>query len=308
MLESASHRRQHRSRHGLLIRVEGRTTMVPTYAVQSVATIVLPNAQAFDKHGVDSALLTALGLAAMDVRGESLRSLRVDKEGHGREALADDLDVSRTVGWFTTLYPVTLRLATDPTVCLQRVRAQLAAFPPAAGFAYTRRHHATHVPSDFVYNYLGEGHDWGLNAKNDLDGIQPVAGDSGDVLTSRHCLNVVRTDDDRLVLTWVCACADDMQKWVERFRAHANAIALLDPTTPASPSSYVVLRAEGRPGRTPLWLAHPLSGSPQPYAELAARVAERPVYGLRYDGTGGSLSSIASHHLETIQFQQVLIC
>ena len=30
----------------------------------------------------------------------------VDLEGHGREALFEEVDVSRTVGWFTSLYPV----------------------------------------------------------------------------------------------------------------------------------------------------------------------------------------------------------
>ena len=30
-------------------------------------------------------------------------------EGHGREELFEDVDLSRTVGWFTSLYPVLLR-------------------------------------------------------------------------------------------------------------------------------------------------------------------------------------------------------
>jgi non-ribosomal peptide synthase protein (TIGR01720 family) len=32
--------------------------------------------------------------------------LLVDVEGHGREELAQEVDVSRTVGWFTSVYPV----------------------------------------------------------------------------------------------------------------------------------------------------------------------------------------------------------
>ena len=38
-------------------------------------------------------------------------AFRIDLEGHGREHIADDVDVSRTVGWFTTLFPVALRVA-----------------------------------------------------------------------------------------------------------------------------------------------------------------------------------------------------
>ena len=32
----------------------------------------------------------------------------VDVEGHGREEVSADIDLSRTVGWFTSLYPVRL--------------------------------------------------------------------------------------------------------------------------------------------------------------------------------------------------------
>ena len=38
------------------------------------------------------------------------RSLTVDLEGHGREPVFEDIDVSRTVGWFTSIFPVTLSL------------------------------------------------------------------------------------------------------------------------------------------------------------------------------------------------------
>ena len=38
-------------------------------------------------------------------------SFLVDMEGHGREDIGDDLDLSRTVGWFTTLFPLRLELA-----------------------------------------------------------------------------------------------------------------------------------------------------------------------------------------------------
>ena len=32
----------------------------------------------------------------------------IDLEGHGREEIFADVDLSRTVGWFTSLYPVRL--------------------------------------------------------------------------------------------------------------------------------------------------------------------------------------------------------
>ena len=51
-------------------------------------------------------LLAALLLAWREWTGSD--SLRLDLEGHGRDTLGSSLDVSRTVGWFTTVFPVHL--------------------------------------------------------------------------------------------------------------------------------------------------------------------------------------------------------
>ncbi|NEB42174.1 non-ribosomal peptide synthetase [Streptomyces sp. SID14515] len=64
--------------------------------------------------GINDVLLAAFAIAAVDwqrARGAG-RSVVFDLEGHGREELGENLDVSRTVGWFTSMYPVHL----DPRV------------------------------------------------------------------------------------------------------------------------------------------------------------------------------------------------
>lgn len=59
---------------------------------------------------VDDVLLTALALAVARVRGPG--ALPIDLEGHGREEQAvPGADLSRSVGWFTTLFPVLLDVA-----------------------------------------------------------------------------------------------------------------------------------------------------------------------------------------------------
>ncbi len=57
--------------------------------------------------------------------------LRIDLEGHGREPLFDDLDISRTTGWFTCIYPVVLELenAESPGEILKSVKEQLRRIP-----------------------------------------------------------------------------------------------------------------------------------------------------------------------------------
>ncbi|MDT5153023.1 MAG: glycopeptidolipid biosynthesis protein, partial [Mycobacterium sp.] len=59
--------------------------------------------------GVQDILLIAFGLAWNELLGNGGGPIGIDVEGHGRhEELADDVDLSRTVGWFTTKYPVSL--------------------------------------------------------------------------------------------------------------------------------------------------------------------------------------------------------
>ena len=64
--------------------------------------------------GINEVLLTGLVLALADWRrrrggsGQVDHAVLIDLEGHGREELFADVDLSRTVGWFTSLFPVRL--------------------------------------------------------------------------------------------------------------------------------------------------------------------------------------------------------
>ncbi|HDQ71157.1 MAG TPA: amino acid adenylation domain-containing protein, partial [Chloroflexi bacterium] len=78
---------------------------------------------------INDVLLTGLACALADWTGRN--TVWIDLEGHGREALFDDVDLSRTVGWFTSVYPVRLELPgdVDPSQALASVRGQLARIP-----------------------------------------------------------------------------------------------------------------------------------------------------------------------------------
>ncbi|MCW3817563.1 non-ribosomal peptide synthetase [Micromonospora sp. DR5-3] len=77
----------------------------------------------------DEVVYTALAMAVTAWAGGNRAAF--DIEGHGREPLFDDVDTSRTVGWFTSLYPVSLWLPTrgEPDAVLRSVRDQLRAIP-----------------------------------------------------------------------------------------------------------------------------------------------------------------------------------
>ena len=74
---------------------------------------------------INDVLLTALMQSFTQCTGEN--SLLIDLEGHGREDLFKDVDLSRTVGWFTTLFPVGLQLQQieQPGEALKSIKEQL---------------------------------------------------------------------------------------------------------------------------------------------------------------------------------------
>ncbi|WP_385618955.1 MULTISPECIES: amino acid adenylation domain-containing protein [unclassified Streptomyces] len=117
----------------------------------------------------DAVMLTALTAAAVQRRGSG-SSLVVHLEGHGREAISAPVDVSGTVGWFTTQYPVRLDLGAASVVpggrpgeALKCVKEQLLAVPSGGlGWGLLRYLHPETGPAlaalpapDVRFNYLG---------------------------------------------------------------------------------------------------------------------------------------------------------
>ncbi|WP_181861142.1 non-ribosomal peptide synthetase [Streptomyces diacarni] len=90
--------------------------------------------------------------------------IRYDLEGHGREELSDNLDTSRTTGWFTTISPLHLPVPTTLTNGLKQIKELLRARPRhGIGYgllAHTNTHTATTLhtatPAQISFNYLGQ--------------------------------------------------------------------------------------------------------------------------------------------------------
>jgi non-ribosomal peptide synthase protein (TIGR01720 family) len=78
---------------------------------------------------INDVLLAAVVQAFSSWTGGS--SLTIDLEGHGREELFEEVDLSRSVGWFTSIFPVQLSIETalDPGEVLKSVKEQLRAIP-----------------------------------------------------------------------------------------------------------------------------------------------------------------------------------
>jgi non-ribosomal peptide synthase protein (TIGR01720 family) len=115
---------------------------------------------------INDALLTALAQAFAQWTGSA--TLLVDLEGHGRETLFEGVDLSRTVGWFTALFPAVLKLGGPgwPGETLMEVKEHLRRVPNR-GIGYGLLRHLSKdeqvvkrlraLPrAEVSFNYLGQ--------------------------------------------------------------------------------------------------------------------------------------------------------
>ena len=133
---------------------------------EETRTLLQDAPKAFDVD-VQVVLLTALARACERWTGE--RALLVDMEGHGREPIFEEVDLSRTVGWFTSVYPLLLDLRGAPPEArseLLRVREQIRGVPNR-GIGYgllrhlnqsaeTRERIRAMPPAEIVFLYLSQ--------------------------------------------------------------------------------------------------------------------------------------------------------
>ena len=106
-------------------------------------------------------------MAMHDVFG--LEKNMVQMEGHGREEIIEDIDISRTVGWFTSVYPFVLGVKSGNNLAesLVRIKEDLRKVPnKGIGYGilkYLRSVPLSEIKPSIVFNYLG---DFGTKAGN----------------------------------------------------------------------------------------------------------------------------------------------
>jgi non-ribosomal peptide synthase protein (TIGR01720 family) len=145
---------------------EGSAGRLPLVFDEEETRALLQDVPAVHHAQINEALLAALveGFAAWT--GE--RSLLVNMEGHGREDVVEGSDLSRTVGWFTTHFPlrVTLGPAGDVGTSLRLVKGRLRGVPQRGiGYGLLRylcgdeesmRPLGSEPAPEVSFNYLGQ--------------------------------------------------------------------------------------------------------------------------------------------------------
>ncbi|MBV8997201.1 MAG: AMP-binding protein, partial [Pseudonocardiales bacterium] len=192
----------------------------------------------------------------------------IDLEGHGREDLFPGMDLSRTVGWFTTLFPLALdTTTTDSGVggLLKSVKEQLRGVP-RRGLGYGALRYliphsalAEQPLAQISFNYLGQ-FDWPAGSDQGLFTTMHggLGGDAYPYATRPHVLDVVgRVEQQCLEFTW---------SYSENLHDHSTISALAQDMLDVLREIVKHCADPGAGGRTPS--DYPLAHLDQPTVDL----------------------------------------
>ncbi len=200
------------------------------------------------------------GLALAYQRWSQATQLVLDLESHGRETWDADHDLSRSVGWFTSLYPVRLEFPADPAPSswIKHIKETLRAVPSAGvGYGMLRYAHADPTirasltpaqPPAVLFNYLGQ-----LDSQQALD---PLCGLDLTFPSQTHAPANQRSHAleincyvlaERLVIDWECdqASAAAVAQLADLY-AQALGDVLSEPAAAATlaPSDFPAARVQ----------------------------------------------------------------
>ncbi|MCY9393355.1 amino acid adenylation domain-containing protein, partial [Bacillus haynesii] len=177
-----------------VFKVEDSKTFSTELETEETARLLRETNQAY-RTEINDLLITALLVAARDMTGQN--KLRITLEGHGREQVADGIDISRTVGWFTSKYPVFIDLGqkTDMSRTIKMVKEHLRNVPnKGIGFGilkYLTRDSdiGKGAASPILFNYLGQL-DEDINSGEFSSSHLPPGEAAGKGITREHPLEI----------------------------------------------------------------------------------------------------------------------
>jgi non-ribosomal peptide synthase protein (TIGR01720 family) len=234
---------------------------VPVSLDERETRALLQDVSAAYRTQINDVLLTAL--AQTLARWTGSPRLLIDLEGHGREDSVEGLDVSRTVGWFTSVFPVVVTLAdpSSPGDALKSVKEQLRGVP-SHGVGYGLLRYLGDRPEEVArlralpqpevsFNYLGQLDQMFLSsslvrwAKDATGPIQSVRGRRPYLLSING-----RVVDGRLQMVWtysqtihrretVAALAEGFIEALRSLIAHCSSAAVTGLTPSDFPAARV---------------------------------------------------------------------
>lgn len=115
---------------------------------------------------INDILLTALGLALKEWTN-GIDKIMINLESHGRENISKNIDISRTIGWFTSTYPVLIDVSDNSSIngAIKKTKETLKDIPlNGVGYGILRYLSSACVPgfreieikTEISFNYLGQ--------------------------------------------------------------------------------------------------------------------------------------------------------
>jgi amino acid adenylation domain-containing protein/non-ribosomal peptide synthase protein (TIGR01720 family) len=145
--------------------LESRSKVSMRLTVEEARALLGPANEAYNTQ-VNDLLLSALTVSLAEWTGNS--AVLIDLEGHGREELFEGVDLTRTVGWFTSMFPIVLELPRDNQSAsrIKSIKEQLRGIPNR-GLGYgilrylcedsTVKDQIVKTPkAQIVFNFLGQ--------------------------------------------------------------------------------------------------------------------------------------------------------
>ncbi|NEW07887.1 amino acid adenylation domain-containing protein [Paenibacillus sp. SYP-B3998] len=202
---------------------------------------------------INDILLTALGISIKDWGHQD--TVMIHLEGHGREELLKEVNISRTVGWFTSLYPFLLDMShtQDLSYQIKSIKDSLRRIPNKGArygiLKYVSKAYrdqlSGEVYPEISFNYLGQ-FDSQLNTEwYTLSPFDAGAEAGPDVVRSASLDINGMIENGQLVMTFNYNKGEYEQSTVERliFRYQEHLIRIIDhccvkQTTEQSPTDF----------------------------------------------------------------------
>ncbi|WP_143315168.1 non-ribosomal peptide synthetase [Clostridium sp. HBUAS56017] len=113
---------------------------------------------------INDILLSSLGIAVKEWSG--INKVAVTLEGHGRENIIENIDITRTIGWFTSCFPVVLDLTDNDLASNIKRNKEILKKVPNKGIGFGMLKHLTedfnknkenfNLKTEISFNYLGQ--------------------------------------------------------------------------------------------------------------------------------------------------------
>ncbi|WOX15494.1 non-ribosomal peptide synthetase [Streptomyces sp. N50] len=203
--------------------IAGDLSTVSAHLNSADTDTLLQQVPAMYRTQINDVLLAALGRVLARWAGAPPA---VNLEGHGREELFDDVELSRTVGWFTTIYPVPLDVPDGDWGTALKGMKRLLRKVPGRGLGYGALRHLSPVGAEALagqaqpevsFNYLGQ---WVGSARSDglirerLDGL---GRDQAPGQRRSHLIDIVAAvSEGRLQVDWLHSTAHHSTDTIER--------------------------------------------------------------------------------------------